>query len=206
MLAAIVVTIVALPAGALALRQSTVNSSRIPISLLDDDVSADQDRGDTTDSAETTNEGATSLIPAVAGMTTPTRVSAMAAARERKIRVPAGAATTTRVPRAMARTAARGTMTTNVKGRGKTFARAATLAREETGRGHELGGRRRGPGAYCASILRLLSMWPRFSFLPEELRLSPGEKRLVRVAIRSPTGTPRAGLNEWEKPVPTRHS
>ena len=57
LLAAIVVTIVALPAGALALRQSTVNSSRIPISLLDDDVSADQDRGDTTDSAETTYEG-----------------------------------------------------------------------------------------------------------------------------------------------------
>ena len=57
LLAAIVVTIVALPAGALALRQSTANSSRIPISLLDDDVSADQDRGDTTDSAETTNEG-----------------------------------------------------------------------------------------------------------------------------------------------------
>lgn len=202
LLAAIVVTIVALPAGALALRQSTANSSRIPISLLDDDVSADQDRGDTTDSAETTNEGATSLIPAVAGMTTPTRVSAMAAARGRMIRVPAGAP----VPGAMARTAARGAMTTNVKGRGKTFARAATLAREEPGRGHGLGGRRRGPGAYCASILRSLSMWPRFGFLPEELRLSPGENDLSELRFVSPTGTPRAGLNEWEKPVPTRHS
>ena len=57
LLAAIVVTIVGLPVGALALRQSMANSSRMPISLLDDDGSADQGRGDTTDSAETSNEG-----------------------------------------------------------------------------------------------------------------------------------------------------
>ncbi len=67
LLAAIVVTIVGLPVGALALRQSTANSSRIPISLLDDDGSADQGRGDTTDSAETTNEGGDVFDPPSGG-------------------------------------------------------------------------------------------------------------------------------------------